>query len=62
LGVVVEMKRAKKRQFRKVYLWRRFDLKHLMTVRATPNDVTKYDGPLISGEIGTIDGFRIIET
>ena len=26
------------------------------------NDVTKYDGPLISGEIGTIDGFRIIET
>ena len=26
------------------------------------NDSVEYDGPLISGEIGTIDGFRIIET
>ena len=62
------MKRAKKRNPlnfdfpQRWLLWNRFDIKHLMTVRATPNDVTKYDGPLISGEIGTIDSFRIIET
>jgi hypothetical protein len=55
------MKRAKKRQFRlptPMYFFPvRFALANLIR-----NDSVEYDGPLISGEIGTIEGFRIIET
>jgi hypothetical protein len=55
------MKRAKKRQFRlptPMYFFPiRFALANLIR-----NDSVEYDGPLISGEIGMIDGFRIIET
>ena len=55
------MKRAKRRKFRLptfvMFFPARFTYYNLMK-----SDTTDYGGPLFSGEIGTLSGFKLIET
>ena len=55
------MKRAKKRKFREPVPMYFFPAR-FFSANLYRDDSVEYDGPLIAGELGRVEGFRIIET